>query len=126
MVRAEAEKIISDQKLGRALTIVELAHEADSIDEEGWELLDRLVTRYRSSRAPESDPDVVRLSTALVVPMYEVLSDNGGIRTVRGPYGVGGGPSPDSTAAAAAPRCHCGSVCFNGTRCALCGSMDDD
>jgi hypothetical protein len=126
LVRAEAETIISDQKLGRALTIVELAHEADSIDEEGWKLLDRLVTRYRSSRAPGSDPDVVRLSSALVLPLYEVLSDNGVIRTVRGPYGVGGGPSPGSAAAASAPGCHCGSVYFNGARCVLCGSMSDD
>jgi hypothetical protein len=63
--------------------------------------------------------DPVRVS-----PRYELLKDDGHIRTVKGPFGVGAGPSGYAN-----PHMRCG-VCgnpyFNGVRCISCGMMEDD
>lgn len=91
------------------------------------ERLQPLVADYAAARADDSDDerDVVRLTPEYAVPLHEVLSEDGIITAVRGPYGVGGGPS-DSRDLPAGMRCGvCGYQYSSGARCVTCGIMDD-
>jgi hypothetical protein len=121
--RAAAEEIVSDLKLTRSLNTLGRALDAGGLAPSLLEELDVFVERYSLHRAPEAEPDVVRITAAEALPLYEVLTTDGGrTQLARGPYGVGGGPLNASPAM----RCTCGSPFFNGTRCVLCGQQLDD
>lgn len=60
-----------------------------------------------------------------LTPLLEVLAEKDGVRIVRGPYGVGWGPIVFDERSNF--RCvTCGRVAWNGARCVVCGTMDDD
>ncbi|MFB9733470.1 HNH endonuclease [Ornithinimicrobium kibberense] len=67
----------------------------------------------------------LHLTPSQSVPLFEVLSDDGRRATVRGPYGVGGGPSLQSNPGPGAACWSCGLPFWNGTRCVACGAQND-
>ena len=119
--KAEAEdvvaKAVSRRQLSLALNTLERV-DPENLTEDDREVLRPLVefTFNYPNRINSAEP--VKLT-----PLYEVLSDDGHLRIARGPFGVGGGPSnPDSHM-----RCpSCGHAFFNGARCVICGTIDDD
>jgi 5-methylcytosine-specific restriction endonuclease McrA len=120
---ALAAKTTRVHEVHDALGVLERASETGELSEEIKTALWPLVTYQRQVREPEVAKEPVRLTPRYEVPLYTVLSDNGLIKTVRGPYGVGGGPSAD-----AGPGMCCGTCgypFFNGARCVICGSMED-
>jgi hypothetical protein len=123
--RELAEKTITKRDVTKALNLLERAAAAGQLTDEEKERFSPLVADYSRWRSEDSDPEVVRLTPTYEAPLMEVLSDDGTSRVVRGPYGVGGGPSP-SREPVAPPPCSCGSYYFNGARCVLCGQLNDD
>ena len=120
-----AMKTVRYRELQNALGILERANETGELSDEFKAALRPLVTYQREVREPELAKDPVRLTPGYTVPLYTILSDDGSIKTVRGPYGVGGGPSTSDVGPGV--RCgSCGYPFFNGARCVICGSMDDD
>ncbi len=108
---------ITTQKLSRALNMLERAKETEELESE---LIELLVAFHEKNRTPEVLGDPIRLT-----PLYEVLSEENGIRVVRGPHGVGGGPvNPNSQGGFVCPTC--GHSAWNGTHCVICGEMSDD
>lgn len=123
--RALAEETIKKREVTKALNLLERAAAAGQLTAKEKERFQPLVANYSRWRSDDSDPQVVRLTPTYEAPLLEVLSDDGATRVVRGPYGVGGGPSPDRQSFAA-PPCSCGSYYFNGGRCVVCGQLNDD
>lgn len=68
---------------------------------------------------------LLHLTPSQSVPLFEVLADDGEVATVRGPYGVGGGPSLQSNPGPAAVCWSCGLPFWNGNRCVVCGAQND-
>ncbi|WP_344197049.1 HNH endonuclease signature motif containing protein [Aeromicrobium alkaliterrae] len=122
--RQRAEKVVRNQEIGKVLNTLFRVHEQGGLDDETKAQLAILISDYSKDHAANAEPDVVRLTPTYTAPLFEILSDNGTSRVVRGPYGTGGGPSQNSD-----PRLDC-SACgysyFNGVRCVICGNMDDD
>jgi hypothetical protein len=119
--KAEAEdvvtKAVSIRQISLALNTLERV-DPENLTEKDREALRPLVefTVKYPGRINSDEP--VKLT-----PLYEVLSDDGHLRLARGPYGIGGGPSnPDSRVCCTS----CGHSFFNGARCIICGTMDDD
>jgi 5-methylcytosine-specific restriction endonuclease McrA len=122
-----AEKAVKAKDLaGRRVTDSQVAKAWNRI-KTAWEqgsknpALERDMREFLEFHVSERDKDMVGEPIRLA-PGFEVLSDNGRIRVIRGPFGVGGGPS--------APSPHvqcpfCGSAAWNGARCVMCGEMDD-
>jgi hypothetical protein len=121
--RTAAAEIVSDLKMTRSLNTLGRALDAGALTPALSEELDAFVKRYSLHRAPDAESDVVRITETQALPLYEVLTTDGGrLQLARGPYLVGGGPLN----AGPAMRCTCGSSWFNGTRCILCGQQFDD
>jgi len=122
--REFAAKVVSSQKIARALTVLEAANEQDELTADIREALRPLVEAFAEHRPEDVAIESVQITSGYAACLYEVLSDDGMTMTVKGPYGVGGGPS-----APASPGMRCG-VCgypfFSGARCVICGAMDDD
>ncbi|ELX10187.1 restriction endonuclease [Janthinobacterium sp. HH01] len=119
--QAIAEKAVSEQNVQKALNTLERAMTIDALA--GEEIKAQLTELFRFQTIYRT-PEMVG-KPILVSPGLELLADKDGIRIVRGPYGVGGGPSTNQFSPAM--RCPgCGSPYFNGARCVLCGLMDDD
>jgi len=122
--REVAARLVSDQKVASALAVLEAANGEGDLTDEAKEQLRPLLEAYVQDRAEENAGDPVRVTPSYTVPLYEILGDDGQSVTVRGPYGVGGGPS--GTASAAMRCSSCGLPYFSGARCVICGMMDDD
>lgn len=117
------QKAISDKQIGEAMSLLLRVDEKKELSGEVVEKLWALVKFHREVREPELAKEPVRVTDWLTVPVGTVLSDDGHIRTVKGIYGIGGGPSGP---ASSGMRCGvCGSSDFNGARCVWCGAMDD-
>jgi 5-methylcytosine-specific restriction endonuclease McrA len=119
--QAIAEKAVSEQNVQKALNTLERAIHNDALFGEEIKTQLAALLRFQSIyRAPEMVGKPL-----LVGPGLELLADKDGIRIVRGPYGVGGGPSTNHVSPAM--QCPgCGFAYFNGARCVSCGLMDDD
>ena len=125
---AEAEKIekrlISDKEVFAALSVFKRVSENGELSEAVLVELWPLVAFHQRTRQPERVQEPIRLTPKVTIPLHQVLSDDGWIRTVRGPYGVGGGPS--NHVYGSRTGCPiCGHQYFNGARCISCGNMDD-
>lgn len=117
--------VVRNQELGKAVvTLMRWAAEEplpEKVRAEIRPLLEDFVGRIPR----DSAGDIVRVTPKYSLPLYELLSDDGRLAVVRGPFGVGGGPS---TGVDVGPRMRCGSCggqFFNGTRCVACGAQDD-
>ena len=118
---ALAEEVVTNRKISNALGVLQRADEQGLLTEATKNAILPLIEFQTTHRAPEAAGEPIRLT-----PMFEVLSDDGRIQIVRGPYGVGGRPTP--TAGFAPQGCvNCGSTAaWNGVRCVICGQVDDD
>jgi hypothetical protein len=122
--REVAQTLVSDKRIAAAVAVLESANEQGELSDDVKEGLRPLVQEYVRDRTERSGTDGVRVTPDYTVPLYEVVGDNGLTVVVRGPYGTGGGPSGD---ASPEMRCSsCGLPYFNGARCVICGTMDDD
>jgi len=124
--REVANTLVSTRRLYNALAVLKKASEEAELPEDVKAELLPLVLFNTETRDKTPEDEPVRVTPSYSVPLYEVLRDDGAIATVRGPYGIGGGP----TTTAPVPthmRCgSCGSPFFSGARCVICGQMDDD
>jgi 5-methylcytosine-specific restriction endonuclease McrA len=119
--QAIAEKAVSEKNVQKALNTLERAMNNDVLS--GKEIKSQLTALFKF-QATYRSPEMVG-KPVLVGPGLELLADKDGIRVVRGPYGIGGGPSMAHVSPAM--QCpSCGSPYFNGARCVSCGVMDDD
>lgn len=112
----------SKQRISRAITILRVAIEGGYVTPQQLEGLQPIIEtslRLMRSRRP-SGPKTVRLT-----PWLEVVSESGGYRVVKGPYGFAA--QPKEAVGQDSLRCPaCGSDAgFNGAICIFCGSMDD-
>lgn len=114
-------KTVTRNAVMKALNVLERASEAGELDAEVLVALQPLISFQASHRSPDLSGKVIRLT-----PLYEVLSDNGGLQIVRGPYGVGGRPSgPYVHSSFDCPNC--GAIAaWNGARCVICGALNDE
>lgn len=121
--QSAAEEVVSDRKVARSLSALDRVLEGGDLTPSVLNELDAFVERYALHRTADAEPDLVRITETTALPLYEVLTTDGGrSQLARGPFGVGGGPLN----ATPAMRCTCGSSYFNGTRCILCGQQLDD
>ncbi len=110
----------TSQQIGRALSIVEGAMAAGQLGEDQLERLIPLLEYHETKRESGLANTPLRIS-----PVVEILAHAGQMVTVRGPYGIGSGQinAPNSGGF----RCSvCGSAAWNGARCVICGTMDED
>lgn len=121
------KKTASKKKMLDAVGLLLAAYEKGEIIAEVQEQMAPLVDALSAAR-PDLEPGhVIRLTPDYEVPLHRVLSDNGHMATVQGPYGVGGGPSPERPGGVPeGMSClSCGFSYFNGSRCVICGALDD-
>lgn len=120
-VRKLAEKVVREREIAAALNTIERAAEQEELSSEALVQLAALIPFHRDNRADETKDDPIRLT-----PLYEVLSDDGFKKIVKGRYGIGARPSAnDVDASWNCPTC--GSIgAWSGARCVICGEMYDD
>jgi len=117
-VATMAVETISERKTWKALNVLERAEVDGRLDDETIEVLASLIARHR--------PAELASQPILLTPLYEILSEKDGLRIVRGPCGVGA--RPISANAHPSFNCpNCGAIgAWNGARCVICGTLDDD
>ena len=120
-VRALAERAVREKEIARALNIIERAAEQEELGSEALAQLAAIVPFHRENRSGDAKGHPIRLT-----PMYEVMSDDGFRKIVKGPYGVGARPAGNNIDPSwNCPTC--GSIgAWSGARCVICGEMHDD
>lgn len=122
--RDVAERLVTDQSLAKAVAVLEAASESGVLSWETRQNLAPLIAQYEEDRPTEEADEPVRVNPDVAIPPIRILSDDGSVVAAEGPYGRGIGPSGDVSPQM---RCSvCGNPYFNGSRCILCGQMDDD
>lgn len=112
-----ADRRVTDRRVANAWNRIRTAIEQGSLNT----ALENDIKEFLGFHVSMRDIDVAGEPIRLA-PGVEVLSDDGRIRIIRGPYGIGGGPSAPSPHV----RCpSCGHAAWNGARCVMCGEMDD-
>lgn len=116
-----SEREIVRSQITRALNTLQRAGEAGELSNSDKQVLDDLIRFQLKNRNPEMAGREIRLT-----PLYTVLAEIGGVRIVKGPFGVGGRPATEN--ASADFDCpNCGSIAaWNGARCIICGNLSDD
>lgn len=117
-----AKEIRSSALLSRAVAKVASACFHDQLTPNQIDYLTDAIpefsTFHLAQRPPERQRDEINLG-------FGYLVDDGRLRVVEQPYGIGVGPTGPEIAVHM--RCpSCGNPYFNGARCTLCGTMDDD
>jgi hypothetical protein len=104
---------LSRQAISRAWNAIVRANAAGDLESR--------IVEFVEFHAPRREP-VIAQRPIWLAPLIEVLSEGSGIRVVRGPYRVRGGPSVSNVPSGM--RCgSCGSPYFNRACCVLCGEM---
>lgn len=115
-----AAEVKADRKTDRALALILTGLENGTVSEDTIATLAQQIGKFHSiHRSVEAVGAPMRLS-----PTVTVLQQGASFEIVRGPHGIGGGP----TAASVHPGARCGSCGghhWNGARCVFCGTMDD-
>lgn len=116
--QALAAETVSKRKIENALNVLERARDDGTLDEEVIQTLSEFISQHR--QADLSGQPI------LLTPLYEIITEQKGIQLVRGPYGIGGRPAVrDPHPSFSCPTC--GSIAaWNGTRCVICGEMNDE
>ena len=115
-----ATKTATDRQLAKAWNTIKRGAVNGELNEKLVRQIREFSEFHVAAREEEMKGEPIHLT-----PLIEVLSDNGQIRIIKGPFGVGGGPSNPSIFGNA--RCAaCGHAAWNGARCVVCGEMDDD
>lgn len=112
-----AKEVISQRKIAKALNVLECLQDEGELDAETVQKLAEVISQERAA-------DRVG-QPILLSPLYEILSEQNGLRIVRGRYGIGGMPTiPDPHSSFTCSTCgSLGAWC--GARCVICGDMDD-
>lgn len=117
---AKAASFTSDRSAAKAWSTIKRAYEGGQLVDELRADIEEFFAFHERQRLPELEGQPLRL-----MPLVEVLAERDGIRIVRGPYGIGGGPiSPISFENVACGNC--GGTEWNGARCVRCGTLNDD
>lgn len=115
----EAE-VRTTRQIARAVTIIETATQQGDLDEVVLDRLKPLLDYHEVHRTPETNESPLRIG-----PGVELIKQDGGVLTIRGPYGVGvGRVNPPEQGGFRCPVC--GHSAWNGARCVVCGTLDDD
>ncbi|MBU1725612.1 MAG: HNH endonuclease [Gammaproteobacteria bacterium] len=115
-----AKKVVSNQAMSRAWNTIKRAADAGSLGEN----IQKEILEFSQYHKAEREIDVSQ-EPILLSPLIEVISEKNGIRLVKGPYGVGGGPiGPDVHSSFRCP--FCGHSAWSGARCVVCGEMSED
>ena len=119
--RSFANEITTKRKVTRALLTVMSAIEEDNFTDDILEKIEPLIELHRRKRTQIQPSKPIRLT-----PVFEVTSEEHGIKTIKGPYGIGARPAGDHVHGSF--NCpNCGTVgAWNGARCVVCGQMDED
>ncbi|WP_130930019.1 HNH endonuclease signature motif containing protein [Pseudomonas sp. Sample_20] len=116
--QALAAETVSKRKITNALIVLERARDDGILDDEVIQTLSEFISQHRQ-------PDLSG-QPILLTPLYEIITEQSGIQLVRGPYGVGGRSAirnPDSSFCCPC----CGSIAaWNGSRCVICGQLNDE
>ncbi len=120
-----ATRVVGRQELAKALNTLQRWPKTEPLPDEIEDQLLPLLVDFAQHVSRSGLDAVIRVTPTYSVPLYELLKDDGATAVVRGPFGVGGGPSPERGIAAAMTCGVCGERFFNGTRCVLCGAQDD-
>lgn len=115
-----SERRVSNQQVAKSWNAIERAAASRALDEDLLTAISEFVAFHSTNRPAEAMGAPLHLT-----PLLEVLTEKDGVRIVRGPYGVGAGPIVFDERSNF--RCvTCGHVAWNGARCVVCGTMDDD
>lgn len=115
-----AAEVVEQKDVTEALIVIIKAEDQGRLTDGNKAMLTPLLRYQLGVREPEMAREPVRFT-----PYYEVISDDGWIQMVRGPYGVGGRPSmPNPHSSFDCPTCGAGAA-FNGTICVRCGTQSD-
>jgi hypothetical protein len=119
--RAFANEITTKRKVSRALLTVMSAIEQNNFTDDILEKIEPLIELHRSRRTQVLPSEPIRLTS-----LFEVISEERGIRTIKGPYGIGSRPAGGHVDGSF--NCpNCGSLAaWNGARCVICGQLIDD
>jgi len=111
---------ITKRKLSLAINTLERASELEEFSLETIGKIRPLIELHLSNRTPDLVDKPIKLT-----PLYTILSEDERMRVVRGPYGVGSGPTyPSPNSGFTCPSC--GHAARNGARCVICGELSDD
>ena len=115
-----AKKIVTSQVVSRAWNTIKRAADSGSLGKE----LEKEIQEFTQFHEAVREQDIAH-EPILLSPLIEVISKKNGIRLVKGPYGIGGGPvGPDVHSSFRCPSC--GHTAWHGARCVVCGEMSDD
>jgi 5-methylcytosine-specific restriction endonuclease McrA len=113
-----ATALVTNRRVESAWNVIERASEQGELSDDLRKAIEEFSLFHEQHRAPEAVGQLLRLT-----PLIEVLAEADGIRIVKGPYGIGGGPIHPYPSS----RCGvCGGAEWNGARCVLCGNLNDD
>jgi hypothetical protein len=115
-----ASKSLSRQSVSRNWNTVLRAFQAGELPDDIRAAILEFAGELQSAREPSVCAEPLRLT-----PLLQVLRDDGRVRILRGPYGIGISPA-NLAGADSSWRCVCGNSACNGPRCVACGNMDDD
>ncbi|MFT7037016.1 MAG: hypothetical protein ACJA2S_005558 [Cyclobacteriaceae bacterium] len=119
--RELADKTVSKIAITKALSVLQKAEENGTLSDDIKSELAPLVEYQINERNSELVDQPIRLT-----PLYEVISESGGIKMIKGRYGIGGRPSGNAVHLSFdCPNCG-SSGAWNGARCVVCGEMNDD
>ncbi len=119
--RLFAETTITKQRVSKAIGTLKMALEQDIFNEETLSAIEPLIDLHLTHREITA-----RNEPIVLAPLFQILSQDSHIVIVKGPYGIGGRPSsPSPHSGWDCPNCGT-SGAWNGTRCVICGHMDDD
>lgn len=117
---AHEQRQLHERAIEKAVATLQIAEEIGRLLPVHIAALTELGRAYETAREPK------RMGTpVLLAPGVELISEEGGIRLIRGPYGVGGRPSRPADSSFDCPNCGANAA-WNGARCVVCGMMDDD
>lgn len=123
--RAQKAKVLEDEKMTsrriqNALNVLKRADEAGDLDAETKTALHPLVEDIYRHRQRENESEAI-----LLTPVYGVVAEDELKILIRGHYGVGVRPKGENLHPSWTCTI-CGSQAWNGSRCVVCGQMDDD
>src|SRR5882724_3034060 len=117
---ALAASRVNAQSVSRAWNTIKRAAAMDDLGDTIMEAIREFAVFHAPMRVPEAATEPMNLT-----PLIQIISEKDGIRLIKGPYGVGGGPvGPHVHNSFRCPTCS--SVAWNGARCVVCGQMSDD
>lgn len=119
VARALEKTVVSKQSFSRAWNTILRAVRDHALSPVQLKDIEEFGRFHAQQRSPAMATEPMQFA-----PFIQVLSEQHGLRVVKGPYGVGAGPSVSNVSDAM--RCSCGSPYFMGARCVICSQMDDD